>query len=217
MTSNLIVLIGGMLIVIGTFLGAYGTFLNAEQQNSQQQKIADLQLQMANTITGGDSYARLGLVLDSGNFGWVHVIIEQRGDYPVYDTQIYLRNMTRQADLTQEMVEKGYSFQDILKNTEWTIDAGNLGPKQRRALMKIHLPDKRKEQDFEATVTSRNGSRSYEFWFRLINGKWVRGVRVKEGDKLLESKIDPSIPLNEHGEPTGTALISRPWPIPPLD
>ena len=107
-----------------------------------------------------------------------------------------------------------FPWDQIEKETEWTFNVGNLGPGRYRTLAKLRLPDERGEQDFEGVVTSRNDVREYEFWFRLIDKKWLRAHRVRRGQEVLEFDVPPAVPRDDQGEPSGTAGRMRPWPVP---
>jgi hypothetical protein len=183
------------LVLIGTFIVAVGAFWAAGQARkleievkAKDVKIKELNNYILSTITGGDSFCRLGLVSINSRNNRASLVAIPTGEYPLYDVSFRIYDV--------EEFEKVTSQQPAEPSLDFYV--GNIASGITQKIGDINL-GYGNEKRYNVFIFARNGS--YTQWIRLkrIGGEWVMATKVAKGDTTLYKKIDDRYPQDRFG------------------
>jgi len=202
------------LLIAGIIIGGIGGFMAAIQSN----KFEDL---VRGQLTGGDSFCYIQTHFDS--YGMVNFSLQQEGEYPLYDVNVIIRDITKRNELVEKLGIHDREFTDeewkklqkerdlvgeflAIQNQSKIYSAQwpTLPPKAIvPAMLRIKLPIDKDEQKYLAKMYARNGTFTQPIIFRKVDGKWEMSMRVqkfvnaKTGVIELKNDLHPAVPLPE--------------------
>ncbi|TKB70683.1 MAG: hypothetical protein E8D52_00900 [Nitrospira sp.] len=180
-----------LLIFLGATVSIVAAFLASAQQAAQERRIAELNEHIASSITGGNSFAYITVLLQ---FNPPRLILLHQGEYPLYDVTV------RIVDL-EKTKQKGYSISDLENEVQFSI--GNLAPHQSQVLKPISLSND--SLRWNIFFSARNQFFTELLRMRRIDNQWKTALKVinlpveGEQSKTLLEKIDPGFPLEKSG------------------
>lgn len=206
------------LILLAAILGAVGALWASHQQTEFERKlgakneeIAKLTKETLDSVTGGDSFAYLGITGLSDEDGSGRLFLIHQGEHPLFDVGI------RIVDLEKFDAYEGHppSF-EILQETDTyrsvsAVAAGysaDLGPFQ------IGTGDTRR---FNVFFVARNGGFTQLIRYRRVEGQWRWATKVMRDSthEVLLEKVEPKYPRNAVGEVDWGERQISPAPKPP--
>jgi len=207
-----------VLVLVGTISNTIGAVWTMYRQNRERaesaearaeaekalrqktEEIAQLNREIAASVTGGDSYPCVRVVGGPMGIGDTPLLtVLNAGRYPLYDVSVRIVDF----DLFQEKVEHNPSLriEDVLA-AQKSYQLGNLGASQVHLLERVQLPSDGHAKGFTISLLARNGSVTQALRFRRVNGTWVFAFKVMRDDAhstvLLES-VEPTFPRNPDG------------------
>jgi hypothetical protein len=202
-----------ILVWVGAVLVAFGTLWSSWRQSNfnatltaKNSEIARLQLENANAITGGNSFAYMLLqVPDHETFATAIPTFVHQGKYPLYDVQAHIVDLDEFQRLTDR--KDFLAANNALSGTDLMI--GNLTPgfASRPTGAVLSHPS---GQDFTYNIfyVARNGAWTQQLRMRWTGNGWVIANRVfagpgnfgGPGDKDLFREVSTGYPLDEKGE-----------------
>ncbi len=197
--------IGGpaVLMFAGALISAFGAIWAANQQSNSEKilraksdEIASLNKQIANSITGGDSFAYITPTFMKDTSPYLTLVHE--GEHSLYDLGVRIVDL----DIFEKMIAEGYTYEDMQKN-ETHLDIGNLSSKQARMLGPIKIGDSGAKLNL--FFAARNGFFTESLRIQKVSGEWKVAIKVENTPtsdevKVLYERTDEGFPLNQEGE-----------------
>ena len=203
-----------LLILLGTILSATGAFLATYKQNQEKaqsavqraqfeselrgksDEIAELNRQISQSVTGGNSFCYVRLSLGPTSSPIVTVI--HQGEFPLYDVSIRMWDPNDSQECSCDVSLEEFTKKDL------NFNLGNLSPNQVRILGRVTLPEA-DEKEFALSIGARNGFVLELIKLRRIEGQWKAAYRVtkNEGEgetKILYEQAETGFPLDEQGK-----------------
>lgn len=203
-----------LLVLIGAVLSAVGAFWANYKQNQEKvqsaieraqfekelraksDEIAGLNKQIAQSVTGGDSFCNVKFLLGPTNTPMFLVIHD--GEFPLYDVSIRMWDPNDYNNVPENV-----SFEELTKK-DLNFNLGNLSPHQTRILGRIQLPDSDKKE-FALSIGARNGYVTEIIKLQKLGGEWKGAYRVlkdegKGESKILYEQIETGFPLDKNGQ-----------------
>ena len=190
----------------GAVLAAFGGFWSSWRQSNfntalaeKNNEISRLQLESANAITGGNSFAYMVLQVPDPKAGSTAIpLFVHKGKYPLYDVQARIVDLDEFKRLTDQ--KEFMAATTVLSGT--TLRVGNLTPGFASTIPgALHHPS---GQNFSYNVfyVARNGAWIQSLRMRWVGDGWATANKVVGGaeNKELFREITPNYPLNEKGE-----------------
>jgi hypothetical protein len=189
------------LIALGGLLTLVASMFAAVHQTRFEREVRQRTEQTVKSITGGDSYC---IVSPSHNAtspadDW-SLWIRTEGDFPVYDVQVTIEDMTRrQALWDEERKAKGKITRIPIAETTIVRDIGNMAP----ATAKDPIDEftlKGGTQIYDVRVMMRNGIVVQRFRFAKIDGQWLVAVKSsvrlsgQQEARVIEDNVPPGFP-----------------------
>ncbi len=155
-------------------LGAAGAVVGAMQANKSEKQradfehalrekaetIADLQTELRQTMTGGDTFCYAHLDIDTGLLTVISV-----GDYPLYGLQLRLVNLDEPIPMTLESLNKN------------VVQMGDLPPRTVNSIqLRVSAPSG--SVRWNLFFGARNGHWNQALRLRKIDGVWESAIRV---------------------------------------
>jgi hypothetical protein len=186
--SKTLVLIGALIIAVGAFWAQGQTRKLEIKIQAKDKEIKELNDYILSTITGGDSFCRLGLVSINSRNNRASLVAIPKGEYPLYDVSFKIFDV--------EEFEKTTSEQPAKPSLDFHV--GNIAPGITQKTGDIYL-GYGNEKRYNVFIFARNGF--YTQWIRLkrIGGNWVMATKVTRGDKILYKNIDDRYPQDRFG------------------
>lgn len=130
-------------------------------------------------------------VTDPPNPGFILVSVENTNDFPIYDLQVAMLDLTKDANLeTAKRFNDGQVFGSMK-----TIPTFH--PNQVLTQM-LPANTRCRELAFDFATTTRSGSASQSFRFQIVSNRWeyVRRVFDNKLSKTVSSEISSNYPGN---------------------
>lgn len=187
------------LIFLGAFLAALGALWASQQQvkferdlRAKSDEIADLNREIANLVTGGDSfcYVTIASINPNANRGILTVV--HQGDYSTFDINV------RMVDLQKSREIKDYTL-NALKQAQTTLQIGSLIKGTALAVGPFDLGSS-PERDFNIFFIARNSQFTQFLRLRKIDDKWVTATKVERDGKIIFEKVDEGFPGTDQGQ-----------------
>jgi len=186
-------------IFIGVILAAIGALWASQQQvgferhlRAKSDEIANLNREIANIVTGGNSFCYITIAsLDPNTNRGILTIVHQ-GEHPSYDVT------ARIVDLQKSRQVKKWTLETMQK-TETILQIGNIPKGAVHIISSFDLGDSQ-DRDFNIFFASRGGFFEQLLRMRKINSKWVTATQVKKSGEILFEKIDDDFPKTEQGQ-----------------
>ena len=171
-----------IMILVGVLINAAGGLWASHQT-------AQLNQELMNSITGGDSFCRLiiGNIDSVKNIGQFMILHE--GKHPLYDVSVRIVDLDKWDQLKGEV-----SFATM------NISLGNLIPSSAQMLHQAALGNGDTRR-FTIQFSARNRFFSQALRLKKIHGKWVCATEVRDmrEDKVIYEKIDDEFPRTAEG------------------
>ena len=165
-------------------------------------KNSELNEQIANSVTGGDSYGYVFLTPVANFPNKYEAMFLREGKYPLYDVEIQVKHM---QGMLKYYTDKE---KDVSKSKNQTLDLhefqnaglikhlrlGNIGMDQSKMLGYINLPSDAEKASYQIHIFARNGNTLQFVEFRKVNGSWKMGHAVYFKDKFVKKGIDKDLP-----------------------
>lgn len=186
--SKTLVFIGLIVVAVGAFWAAGQARKLEIKVKAKDEEIKELNNYILSTITGGDSFCRLGLVSINSRNNRASLVAIPKGEYPLYDVSFKIFDVEEFDRITSEEPARG----------SIDIDVGNVAPGITQRIGNINL-GYGNEKRYNVFIFARNGS--YTQWIRLkrIGREWVMATKVARGDSTLYKEIDDRYPQDRFG------------------
>lgn len=201
----LLIAIAAMLSVVQSFLSGQQSAAFERDLRTKSDEIAALNREIAQTVTGGDSYCYLMVFPPSGTHNTCDLMAMTKGKYPVYDVSVKIDDVLRLVEIVSAQKEAGslpYSSmseeQAMLGQASRTFRLGNIGPDQAMQLGGIKAPEGN-AASYNINIVARNGSVSQFIRFRRTNGKWHTAERLAVNGAFIKEEVDPNFPRESDG------------------
>ncbi|MGB3480224.1 MAG: hypothetical protein WBB67_13835 [bacterium] len=193
--------IGHVLIFVGALSSGLGGVLLWLQSNAAlikaKEEIIEKDEYILSHVTGGNGfcYLDIGSISGDGNSGtWV---VNNGGDYTVYDVQVDIINLATITQITPDStLQQMLSMRDI-------VELGNIPPHTARMLIDPIDLSNQEELKFNIFVVARNGFTVQHLRMIRIENKWFHATRVlkRKGDSdiTLFEEVDDNYPKDENG------------------
>ena len=194
-TPAVVMLIGALISAAGAILAAQQQAISEKELRQKSDEIAELNRQIASSITGGDSFAYIvPMFLDNS----IVLSVIHQGKHPLYDLDVRIVDLFR----FEKMVKQNYSWSDMQRD-EIHIRIGNIAPGQANMLqpIQVHAEPIRWNIFFSA----RNGFFDELLRVRRVGNEWKTAVRVSNNPtpgerKTLFEKVDQGYPVGDDGQ-----------------
>jgi hypothetical protein len=168
-------------------------------------KNSKLNEEIANSVTGGDSYGYVYLTPISKFPNKYEVMFLREGKYPLYDVEIRVKHM---QGMRKYYMDKA---KDISNSKNQTLDLhefqnagsimhlrlGNIRMDQSNMIGYINLPSSAEEASYQIHIFARNGHTLQFVEFRKVNDLWKKGYAVYFKDKFVKKDIDKDLPKDD--------------------
>jgi hypothetical protein len=203
----------------GAVLVAFGTFWSSLRQShfnirlaQKNQEIAELQLESANMITGGNSFAYMGVMIpEPRSAATIVPVFAHKGKYPLYDVEARIVDLDEFRRLTE--LKDFLAASRALQGT--SVKVGNLTPgfAATPGVVLPHLSNS--DISYNIFYIARNGSWIQTLRMRWNENGWITADRVVGGPerKELYRDIKPNYPLNAAGEVDWDAPLPKQGPV----
>lgn len=195
----ILILVGALISAGGAVLAAYQQSLSEKQLRQKSEEIAELNKRIAQSITGGDSFAYITPTFLMGSSKSALLTLVHQGEYPLYDLNI------RIVDLDKfEKVKQRYSLQDMQKD-EMHFSVSNLAPNEASFLSRVHIQSN--TMRWNIFFSARNGFFTELLRVCKVGSEWKVALKVMNtptsGEaKTLIQQVDKGFPLNPAGQVT---------------
>jgi hypothetical protein len=195
-----------LLVFMGAVLVAAGGFWSSWRQSNfnatltqKNNEITHLQLESANAITGGNSFAYMSLQVPDPKTGSAAIpVFVHQGKYPLYDVKARIVDLDEHRRLT-ELKDFDSASKAIVGTT---VNVGNLTP-GFAASFTVALPHPSGQVfSYNVFYVARNGAWVQSLRMRWVGDGWAIANRVYGGpdNKQLFLDVSANYPLNEKGE-----------------
>jgi hypothetical protein len=195
-----------LLVFGGAVLVALGGFWSSWRQSSfnttlteKNNEISQLQLESANAITGGDSFAYMVLQVPDPRTGSSAIpVFVHKGKYPLYDVQARIADLDEFKRLTDR--KDFVAATAALVGT--TLQVGNLTPGFASTIRAVLPHPSGQNFSYNVFYVARNGAWIQSLRMRWVGDGWAMANKVMGGteNKELFREVSPNYPLNEKGE-----------------
>jgi hypothetical protein len=202
-----------LVVFLGAVLVAFGGIWSSWRQSNfnatltaKNSEIAHLQLENANAITGGNSFAYMVLqLLDPKTAATVIPNFVHQGKYPLYDVQAHIVDLDEYQRLTDR--KDFLAASKALSGTDLMV--GNLTPGfVARPIGAVLSHPSGQDFTYNVFYVARNGAWTQNLRMRWIGNGWATANRVfagpgnfgGPGDKELFREVSANYPLDEKGE-----------------
>lgn len=172
-TPAIVVAIGAVIAVIGAFWASVEQSRSQKQLSGKNEEIANLNRQIAQTITGGDSYCYVEFSHNAG-FDYPFLKLIQVGDYPLYDISVVVRDLD-----DYEYRKEGNPTIEDLEKAEFSFPTRNLSPGDQVNLYRLPISASETKKRYEIFIASRNGTVKEFVRLEKIQNKWKIAMKVQ--------------------------------------
>jgi len=172
-----------------------GAVWSQGQSNKQTEKILNLNEQITETITGGDSYpiAMPVYIAKHGEQGDIRkIILSHRGKYPIYDLTVIITDLIA----CEEEHKKEMPNQDIYM---WKKQIGTIGKGYEEILLEIPATNS-SLIDYRFAYIARNGQTIQRSIYTQKDNKWITGTRLEKNGKIIHEYLDKDFPISLFSE-----------------
>ena len=183
--------------MVGFLISGIGAFWASQQQTSsalnlltKSEEIARLNQELANSVSGGDSFCYLAIstIHPVTNTGQLYVI--HSGEHNLYGVRARIVDVEKLHQLFYGKIP--------LDQAEMNISIGDLIPSFAQRLSPFTL-DNGNTRSFNVLFTARNGSFKQLLWFKKIHGEWLYATKVERGSKVLFEQVPKEFPRTAMG------------------
>lgn len=187
-------------------LGQENKILN-EQIRNLSNRISEQSIIIENEITGGDSYGEVSFL----HLGYPDDLrhsfnFHNRGDYPLYDVSITVRNQTLIKQKMKERKDKGMVTVNDLQYYK-TYSLGTVPPNMGKPFGNLIRLNDNEIHYYGFSISTKNRSFSQLYKFLKKGGKYYSAVYLnpikKKNEKSLKvliDKADEGFPGEENGK-----------------
>jgi hypothetical protein len=174
----------------------------------KSETIAKLNLEIAKSVTGGNSYPYVFPFFyeEKAGMNILTLVLTNSAEYPLYDLKVRIADKDKYEGLIKEKGANltSYDWNKIISS----ISLGTLAPKQTTYLRSFELL---KDVQLNFDFTARNGFFFEKFRIRKVNGEWKTAYRVYKTTSndlflrddakatMLKEAVDPGFPLTKKG------------------
>lgn len=193
------------LLFLAAMFGAIGAVWSSQQQVLFEREIARTNKDIANKVTGGNSFCYFQLMGINSNGTGVFIVVDS-GHYPLYDVMATITDLQKLEKIMNHIIHSGALLKrmQIEAQAQTRLPIGDMAPSLGRTFNAVTL-GRAVKRDFNVSFTARNGSWTELMRFRLVNGKWLQAIRVQRGKpggglEVLLKQIDYGYPRGSSGE-----------------
>ena len=165
---------------------------------SKSGETAEINKQIASSITGGASFAYIVPTFFDPTHNSPMLTLVHRGEYPLYDLTVRILDMAT----FDKMVRQNNSYFDKLRE-EVQLSISNIAPNQARMLKTVQLGSD--PLRWNLFFSARNGFFTELLRVRRVGNEWKTALKVirtpsSSNEQLLFEKIDSGYPLSKNGQ-----------------
>ena len=202
-----------ILIMVGALLAATGGFWQSWRQanfnkliQAKNDEIITLQQNNLSTITGGDSFAEMGIQVPDTASGSVAIpMFIHHGKFPIYDVEARIVDL----DEMERVRQLPDHTQFVAALSGITLNIGSLTPGFARGTGTVLQHPSGKDFNYNVFFVARNGSWIQEFRMKWNGKGWSIANRISglsEGKQLF-SRVTEDYPRDASG-----AVVSNKTP-----
>jgi hypothetical protein len=181
------------LIITGAILSLAGAMWSQAQSNKQTDEILNLNRQITDTVTGGDSYplALPVYLAKHGEQGEIRkVVLTHHGKYPIYDLVVIV------TDLIAFEKEKAKDISIQNQNAYmWRKQIGTIGRGYEEVLLEIPSTYT-SHVDYTFNFIARNGQITQRSIYTKRNNKWITATRLEKNGEIMHEFKDKDFQMS---------------------
>ena len=170
----------GLLIIIGGIWSGIVQNKSDEEKSKLTNQIVDLTEKNANLAqenynisTGGDSYCYITFQNLESNIKTLHGNINHKGNFPLYDVNLHIYDITKYEELASKLNEKSSYYAGDMREITKDIEIGNINPD-------LNLPNLWHNKLANILLVNEHRDYKLNIFFGARNGSWVQLVRLKK-------------------------------------
>ena len=188
-------------MLTGAIIAACGAFWSAWEQGRSQEALAakndeiiQLNRQIAQSITGGDSFCYFDLPLNGRDHDNLLTGVVHKGEFPLYDLTIRILDL----DLCEYWTTHGCGFFESMNRSQRVQKIGTLSPGTAQTIDLLDVSG-RKALRLNVFCMARNGETTELIRMIKQDGEWVSALKVLREDSLLFERIGKGFPVDSTG------------------
>jgi hypothetical protein len=192
-----------LIIALGALIATSGGFWQAVRQsnssallNAKNDEIIRLQSENVNIITGGESFAEMGLMAPSLGPSTPNIpAFIHHGNYPLYDVTANVVDLN--VFLSIESVDGDIDNSKKLMGTN--IRIGEMNPGLSVSGFQQLSHESNSDINFDIFFTGRNGTWNQSLRMKWNGNGWSRANRIERNGKELLVEVSPDFPRKSDG------------------
>jgi hypothetical protein len=195
----ILVLLGAMVVALGGFWSSWRQSNFNATLTQKNNEITRLQLESANAITGGNSFAYMLLQIPDTKSGSLATpLFVHQGKYPLYDVEARIVDLDEHRRLTEQ--KDFIAASKALVGT--TLRVGNLTPGFASSLSSALQHPSGRDFSYNIFYVARNGAWVQSLRMRRVGDGWAIANKVVGGpeNKEIYREVTATYPLNDKGE-----------------
>lgn len=198
----IIIFIGLVLTAIGGIWSAHQQVISENELNKKSDKIAELNKQIASSITGGDNFVDIYPTIDLGTPEQLNFMIINSNETPLFDVQVQINDEDAAASFTKSHARDNRligTHQDFLSATQNILYLGTVHGKSAKPSLATYALGGYQSRSFFIDTWAKNGRCRTNVYGVRTEGGWVFSYRREgtiNGKKLPRTEIvPPGFPL----------------------
>lgn len=184
----IIIFIGLILTAIGGIWSAHQQAISEKELNKKSDEIAELNKQIASSITGGDNFVDIYPIIDLGAPEQLNFLLINSKETPLFDVLVQINDKDAAASFMQSHVKDNRligTHQEFLRATQKVLDIGAVHGKSAKPPLATYALDGYQSRKFFIDTWAKNGycrtdvygvrtERGWHFSYRregTVNGK----------------------------------------------
>lgn len=198
------------LIALGAFIAAIGALWASQKEaqferdlRAKSEEIADLNREIANLVTGGDSFCYVSIANLNPSTNRGILVVVHKGDYPIFDLSIRMLDLQKFGELEEYTLAS-------MNQAATILPIGTL-PKENVVTVGEFDLGSSPERDFNIFFTTRNSHFTQSLRLRKIDDKWLKATKVERDGKVIHEHTDEGMETTRVMEETKDETEHAVW------
>lgn len=177
------------LIISGAIISLAGAVWSQAQSNKQTDEILNLNKQITETITGGNSYPMASPVYlaKHGEQGEINkIILSHKGKYPIYELAVTIIDMIAFEKEKNKAIPNQNAYM-------WKRQIGTIGKGYEEILLEIPV-EYASHIDYRLIYIARNGQITQRIIYIKKKSKWLTSSSLEKNGKIIHEYHDKGFP-----------------------
>lgn len=198
----IIIFIGLVLTAIGGIWSAHQQAISEKELNKKSDEIAELNKQIASSITGGDNFVDIYPIIDLGTPEQLSFMLINSNETPLFDVQVQINDGDAAASFTKSHIRENRliaTHQELLSATQNILYLGTVHGKSAKPSLATYALSGYQSRNFFIDTWAKNGRCRTNVYGVRTEGGWVFSYRREgtvNGKKLPPTDfVPPGFPL----------------------